>query len=52
MPRITLGFPTSSHLRAGLMESRERFARLPHREACRGMVEVIDTRYVTGYREI
>jgi hypothetical protein len=34
------------------MESRERVAGLLHREACRRMVEVIDTRYVTGYREI
>ena len=32
------------------MESRERASRLARRETCRSMVEMLDTRYVTGYK--
>ena len=34
----------------GPMESRERASRLARRETCRSMVEMLDTRYVTGYK--
>jgi len=50
-PRATLVSPTFSQLRTGLMKPRERVAGLPRRETCRRVVETIDTRYVTGYKE-
>ncbi len=34
------------------MESRKPVAGLPRHETCRRMLEMIDTRYVTGYKEI